>query len=287
MVQQAEALVSEIGPSLDGSEQSLQHLDDHLSSFSTKLDIPTEKTIPSIAYAGIVIISNIGGSWHINESTQDIAIKLSETHNQRIVSLSEWFTDEDDDTSTPLEKSTMLYSTLKVQLGLPESLDTQPQDWSIPCLDSILGKAREELNQLTEISIDQIGKGIMLVFVLIAGADGNIDAKEIKAFNNYLANAQGKRSELFKNAVGLMMNDPEMQSSTDIDSSIVIVNRLIAVRESAEKFAPDQCDVFCNELYEMAVDIAKSSGGFLGIKSIDKAEKSALSLIKMALKIRP
>jgi len=289
MVQQAAGLASVIEGSLDGSEQSLEHIDAYLSDYSTKLDIPQDKTIPCIAYIGNVIIANLGGSWNLNDSMSDISINLGEQYEEEAVSLIEWLCDEEGE-SSPFVKPTTLYLELKKKLNLPSSLNSESKEWNVSSgldlLDSLFEEAQNELDMHSEVSVDQIGKGVMLVFVLIAGADGTIDAKEIKAFNKYLADLKGTRSELFKTATDIMKNDTELKNSTNLGSTIVMTNRLIAVRESAEKFFPDQSEQYCKELYEMAVDVAKASGGFLGLNSIDKSEQAALQLIKMVLQLK-
>lgn len=125
-----------------------------------------------------------------------------------------------------------------------------------------------------------------LVIILIAGADGVIDNKEIsKAINVTKENAA--RSEGYLNsfyrevAENFVVKFHNLLSTLPDDTdqrNAIIVQRLSRLNEIFQKTDKTFSIVLYSNLRTLAVEIAKSSGGTLGMNSISDEELEFLDL---------
>jgi tellurite resistance protein len=147
-----------------------------------------------------------------------------------------------------------------------------------------------EFNSLSSKEKELMHKAPMLVCILIAGADGRIDQKEIREAIEFATDRQkSKKSGLydFYNEVGSDFEDKlkiviqgfpskVKERTPRVIKELTQLNEIIAKLD--KKFSVD----FYNSLKEIAVEIAESSGGLLGLKSVgdEEAQYLSLSMIK-------
>lgn len=121
-----------------------------------------------------------------------------------------------------------------------------------------------------------------IVFKMVASADGRIDEREFRAFVSMLTDMKDIESKSLKLAFqhGIETHAKQMELLlTDFDP----IEALNKVRQIISAHTQDKGQSFCEGLYMLGESVAKSSGGFLGFKSIGKEEKAALDEIKKAL----
>lgn len=144
----------------------------------------------------------------------------------------------------------------------------------------------KEFENLTSSEIELLHKAPVLVSILIAGADGKIDNKEINRAIS-LTEAKQKRTRSI-----LMAFYAEV--STDFEDKIRIViqalpskvdkrnteiSKLLLQLESVlKKLNREMAQEFYNSLREIATEIAESSGGMLGMKTIGDEEALLVNL---------
>ena len=130
----------------------------------------------------------------------------------------------------------------------------------------------------------------VLVCILIAGADDDIDKQEIaKAIAVTRANSGAKRSHLYS-----FYNDVIQDFEHKLAGTIALLpDDLKGRNEVIEKELKKVNDVFevvdkpfaivlYNSLKELALKVAKASGGFLGMNSVSEEEARFLSLSMIA-----
>jgi hypothetical protein len=125
----------------------------------------------------------------------------------------------------------------------------------------------------------------MLVCILIAGADGNIDRKEIKEAisvagknresKGVLADYFREVSDDFEDKLKILVQGYPYEST---QRNPIITEELSRINQLWAKLSPE----FSRSLYEMLLDlsekVASSSGGWLGIKSVGSQEAQYLKL---------
>ncbi|MBX2898906.1 MAG: hypothetical protein KF775_04625 [Cyclobacteriaceae bacterium] len=144
----------------------------------------------------------------------------------------------------------------------------------------------QELGKLTAQEIELLHKAPVLVSILIAGADGNIDNKEIKRAIS-LTESKQKKSKL-------RLSDFYTEVATDFEDKIRIViqslpsqvekrtaeiaGQLSVLEPVLRKLSNELAIEFYQSLREIAKAIAESSGGMLGLNSIGDEEEPLLTL---------
>ena len=143
-----------------------------------------------------------------------------------------------------------------------------------------------ELDRLTASEVELIYKSPMLVCILIAGADGQIDKKEIRQALNFAEKRQRKSlssvSTLFKE----ISQDFEDKLKSLIQSypyettqrTPLIVDELSGLNAIWRKIDPSFAQEFYATLLSIAESIATSSGGLLGYNSIGEEEARYIKL---------
>jgi len=143
-----------------------------------------------------------------------------------------------------------------------------------------------EFKSLSSDEIELMHKSPMLVCILIAGADGRIDQSEIrKAISLATSSQDAGKSRLieFYNEVGSDFEDKlkiVIQSFPlkEKERAPRIIAELTQLNNVLGKLDRDFAVEFYNSLTEIALEIAKSSGGVLGMKSVGQEEARYLSL---------
>lgn len=143
-----------------------------------------------------------------------------------------------------------------------------------------------EFNYLSSTEVELMHKAPMLVSILIAGADGHIDQSEIRKAIQFATKRHKKGNSLlweFYDEVGSDFEDKlkiviqefpinEKQRATKVIAQLTHLNAILSKLD--KQFSTE----FYNSLKEIAIEIAKSSGGVLGLKSVGEDEAKYISL---------
>ena len=149
-----------------------------------------------------------------------------------------------------------------------------------------------EFEKLTDDEIDLMLKAPVLVCVLIAGADGNIDKKEIK---EAITQTQKKTSATLGGYLKEVSQDFEDKLKVLIQSyphapaerGEAIMNELGQLGSVFAKIDRDFAAKIYEMLKQLAAKIAASSGGIWGMNTVtdEEAKYLDLSVIKDPLKV--
>jgi hypothetical protein len=143
----------------------------------------------------------------------------------------------------------------------------------------------KEFRNLSDHEIEIMLKAPVLVCILIAGADGHIDKKEIREAISIAQKNKNSKSELagyfrevsqdFEDKIMILIQSypfqPELRAPKIIEE-LAELNRILGKLDV--KFSK----IFYDMLRDIAEKIASSSGGLLGIKSVDEQEAQYLQL---------
>lgn len=142
-----------------------------------------------------------------------------------------------------------------------------------------------EFNSLSSEEVELMHKAPILVCILIAGADGRIDQSEISKSISLATQRQTARSRLhaFYNEVGSDFEDKlkiviQGFPIKETDRAPKVMAELALLNEILDKLDREFCIEFYKSLKEIAIEIAKSSGGVLGLNKVGAAESRYLAL---------
>jgi hypothetical protein len=129
----------------------------------------------------------------------------------------------------------------------------------------------------------------LVVFFLVAGADGKVDKKEVMKLLSLMQAAveQGSHGTLFSAVLrSTVANLPVLMEEV---AQVSPIEQLLELRLLVEQlFNPHDCYNFKKGLLSLGQSIAEASGGFLGIGSkVSKEEKLALTRIAQLLNFQP
>lgn len=146
-----------------------------------------------------------------------------------------------------------------------------------------------ELSKLSSSELELVYRAPLLVCILIAGADGTIDRKEIKKAINIVQKKQkgaDSVSELFKEIAQDFEDKLKvLEQSYPYEATQrtpLLTEELTTLNALWSKFPPDFAKGYYDILMMLAQEIAASSGGLLGMKSIgaEEAKLVKLTMIK-------
>lgn len=142
-----------------------------------------------------------------------------------------------------------------------------------------------EFNKLNDHEIELMLKAPILVCILIAGADGTIDEKEIKEAIAVARKNIGKKgalssyfrelSEDFEDKLKITIQGYPYAST---QRTPLIVEELSELNRLWPKFEKTFASSFYDSLRDIAEKIASSSGGVLGIRSVGSEEARYIHL---------
>ena len=142
----------------------------------------------------------------------------------------------------------------------------------------------KELERLSVSELEQLVKAPLLVCILIAGADNEIDNKELKGAIELAKKGKAKASisefykmatEDFEDKLKIILQGLPFESTRRNPLLIDELSKLNSIlRKIDKKFATD----FYVSLLYIAKKIAESSGGVLGMKSVGDEEMELISL---------
>ncbi|PAW86106.1 MAG: hypothetical protein B9S33_08850 [Pedosphaera sp. Tous-C6FEB] len=131
---------------------------------------------------------------------------------------------------------------------------------------------------------DRLALAPLLVFKLVAAADGQIDRKERDQLAQLCENADEFPSPLFRDAVRTLMQDYDRLFAEVQDGYLDPVEALKAAGAELDTSHPEESDEFKQCLIRWGRAIARASGGVLGVgKKVGRQETQVLALIAAAL----
>lgn len=141
----------------------------------------------------------------------------------------------------------------------------------------------DEFNKLTDTEIELMYKAPVLVCILIAGADGKIDRKEIK---QAIAQTQKKNMSALDNYLKEVSQDFEDKLKVLIQSypyestqrNPILIEELGQLSGLWKKMDKGFSVHFYNLLRDLALKIAGSSGGLWGMKTVANEEAKYIHL---------
>lgn len=147
-----------------------------------------------------------------------------------------------------------------------------------------------ELDRLTGSEVELIYKTPMLVCILIAGADGKIDKKEITEAMKFAEKKQRRSvssvslifkeiSKDFEDKFKILVQNYPYEAT---QRNPLIIEELAGINEIWRKVDKSFAQEYYNTLLSIAEHIASSSGGVLGYNAIgsEEARYLKLSMIK-------
>ena len=143
----------------------------------------------------------------------------------------------------------------------------------------------DAFKELTEDERELMYKAPVLVCILIAGADGKIDRKEIQQSITTISQNKERRLALsdffadisndFEDKIKILIQNYPYEST---QRNPLIVEELTRVNQIWSKLDQKFADYYYNMLLELAQKVASSSGGWLGIRSIGSEEAQFVNL---------
>lgn len=158
--------------------------------------------------------------------------------------------------------------------------------FEIYCNSITIESMIREFDKLNAAEMELLHKAPVLVSILIAGADGKIDNKEVKrAISLTEAKQKRSRSRLmeFYIEVGTDFEDKiriVLQSlPSKVDARTAEISKMLQQLEPILKKLNTPIAIeFYQSLREIATEIAESSGGVLGLKTIGDEEALLVNL---------
>ena len=142
----------------------------------------------------------------------------------------------------------------------------------------------KELARLKESELELMLKAPILLCILIAGADGTIDRKEIKQAINITAKKKDKSildsyfkevSQDFEDKLKVLLQSYPYESTQRAPILIEELSQLNPILKKLDKLFSKP---FYDMLKELAEKIAGSSGGLWGMMAVDSEEAKYISL---------
>jgi hypothetical protein len=143
-----------------------------------------------------------------------------------------------------------------------------------------------EFSDLTHAEIELMHKAPIWVSILIAGADDKIDknevrraieltSKNLKASNSRLLPFYDEVGEDFEDKLRIVLQELPRKEK---ERSKVIIDQLAKLNDIFKRVNRDFNIHFYKSLKEIALEVAQSSGGVLGMSKVGEKEARYLSL---------
>lgn len=142
----------------------------------------------------------------------------------------------------------------------------------------------KELERLNESEVELMLKAPVVLCILIAGADGTIDKREIKEAINITVKKKDKTildnyfkevSQDFEDKLKVLLQSYPYESS---QRNPVLIQELSQLNPILKKLDKSFSKPFYDMLKELAEKIAGSSGGLWGMMSVDSEEAKYIRL---------
>lgn len=181
--------------------------------------------------------------------------------------------------------------TLRLRIRFEDDPPTAESDDRVPSPEEASmsdANAQPNKNPFTEDEQKLLADAPFLVFLVVAGADGNIDKKEARAFQQALVEAASSTHPVVHQMFASGLQDPQGRIQKLISGSLVPSESLEAAGELlARKLPQDEANAVKMALVLVGKHVAEASGGFFGFgKKMSKDEKQALAAVLMLLDIQ-
>ena len=142
----------------------------------------------------------------------------------------------------------------------------------------------KELESLKESEVELMLKAPVVLCILIAGADGTIDRREIKEAINVTVKKKDKTilnnyfnevSQDFEDKLKILLQNYPYQSA---QRNPILIRELSELNPILKKLDKSFSKPFYDMLKELAQKIAGSSGGLWGMMSVDSEEAKYMRL---------
>lgn len=142
----------------------------------------------------------------------------------------------------------------------------------------------KELEKLNDHEIELMLKAPVLLCILIAGADGTIDRKEIKEAINITVKKKDKTildnyfkevAQDFEDKLKILLQSYPYEST---QRNPILIQELGQLNPILNKLHKSFAKAFYDMLKELAEKIAGSSGGLWGMMSVDSEEEKYIRL---------
>ena len=142
----------------------------------------------------------------------------------------------------------------------------------------------KELERLKESEVELMLKAPVILCILIAGADGTIDRREIKEAINVTVKKKDKTildnyfkevSQDFEDKLKILLQSYPYQSA---QRNPILIKELSELNPILKKLDKSFSKPFYDMLKELAEKIAGSSGGLWGMMSVDSEEAKYMRL---------
>jgi len=142
-----------------------------------------------------------------------------------------------------------------------------------------------QFGKLSDSEVELMFKAPILACILIAGADGVIDRKEIQSAIEFVGRKQRKEANLmeFYSLVGEDFEDKfkvvlQSYPANSTQRTKLIIEELSSLNIILPKLEKSFAQTFYHSIKDIAVKIAKSSGGLLGLNKVGDEEAKFLDL---------
>jgi hypothetical protein len=141
-----------------------------------------------------------------------------------------------------------------------------------------------EFRDLTDGEQDLVLRAPVLVCILIAGADGNIDRKEIKEAISVVSEKKVRSvlngyfqviAEDFEDKLKILIQSYPYEST---QRNPLIIQELAELNTVWKKLGTEFSKALYETLKELATRVASSSGGMFGLRKIDQEEAKLIPL---------
>lgn len=253
-----ETAAQTFGLTLDYSEASLRQTDEAITKFQSGSNALEETLLPYGAYVGETLRRRLGGVW---------------VQDERGVALLDGIGGLD------LKASPFSWAQNRLANGMADALAARFEALKQQVLQTgsatpATGPSAEENTIIT--------RSPLLIFLLVAAADGKVDRKELAGFEKVISSVMIGATPRLRQAMSDML--PEMEQHLEALSEINPVDELKRLAAVLDTCCPKEAEAFKRELMGIAVKIAESSGGFLGFGSkVSDEEKAAIAGIGITL----
>jgi tellurite resistance protein len=259
------------GITFDYSEESLQQLDAAIAKFHPDGNVLESTLLPYGAYVGETVRRLLGGVWVQDER----GVALLQRIGGMEASASPFSWVQERFSGGMQEPIAGKFESLKQQLGQTGVRISAPAQ---PAAVTPNGGEGE----ISDAEAEALARAPLLAFVLVAAADGKVDKKEVAAFEKVIGNVMITATPLLRYAMTVLLPNLEAHLAEVCQRNPVEDLRAVAAILDAE--FPDEAEAFKHGVVAIAVQIAESSGGFLGFGSkISKDEGMAIAGIAIAL----
>jgi uncharacterized tellurite resistance protein B-like protein len=256
---------------MDFSESSMALTDEAISKFHPDGAALDTTIVAYGAYVGEVIRRNLGGVWQQDE--RGVAI-LKNIGGVDITALPFSWTRKRFDNGME-DSLAYKYSFIKSEVA-KSGVAVSPEPVRIPAA---------ERDPLAGPEVDRLARSPLLVFLIVAAADGKVDKKEMVAFHKVMSDGEVCGSRMLRTLyekVTVPNIETFLQELTG--GQIDPLTELKSVGAVLDEHYPDQAEMFKESLVDIARQIADASGGIFGFgKKMDKDEANAILAIAIAL----